>query len=68
MKRILVIGLLLSQVFLCQAIVAQEVKSDSTKIEEFNRKKEQIIQYGTGRYLKEDYCTLQGIWFCFPIK
>jgi len=44
MKRILVIGLLLSQVFLCQAIVAQEVKSDSTKIEEFNRKKEQIIQ------------------------
>jgi len=44
MKRILVIGLLLSQVFLCQAIVGQEVKIDSTKIEEFNRKKEQIIQ------------------------
>ncbi len=44
MKRILFIGLLLSQAFLCQPLSAQETKPTSEKEAQINQKKERIIK------------------------
>lgn len=44
MRRILFIGLLLSQALLCQQLFAQETKTTSKKEAEIKEKKEQVIQ------------------------
>jgi len=44
MKRILLIGLLLSQAFMCNPIFAQETKPLTEKEEKINQQKEQVIK------------------------
>lgn len=44
MKRILLISLLISQVFLCQELFAQETEKSSEQDEKIKQKKEQIIK------------------------
>lgn len=53
MKRILFIGLLLSQAFLCQPLFAQETKPTSEKEAQINQKKERIIKEEKAALKKE---------------
>lgn len=43
MKRKIILGLILSLVFMGQGLMAQEIKSRSAKIDELNRKKELVV-------------------------